>query len=218
MPRTAVKTQSYTGKESAISFETPFQKLTSDTFFRFAREYPKQEGVSTYVYQLFPKINRRKVGIDVNNIGTYKEPVTEQSLLMTHGSGRYLLKFSDANAPRGTTERAQATVEVYDPDIPNKIDPAELVLDDEKSRPWLDELRARGILKGESVVVQQNGNEAVVALADLTRKIFDERDKKGGIEKELTPIILKLLDRNSIDDAFKIAQQLKPNTVHLTTF
>lgn len=210
MPRRTAKSASTPSPDGPLDFDKSSQKLSQATFFRYAAEYPNQEGTSLYVYQLLPKNDRRKVGINTSYIAVYKEPITEAFLLRTHGSGRYWLTLTDANAPKGTTERATSTVEVYHPEIPNKIDPAELVLDDKNSQPWLDELRARGILKGETVATQQGGNEAVGVLADMTKRLFEDREKKGGIEKELTPIILKLLDRNSIDDAFKIAQQLKP--------
>lgn len=168
------------------------------------------------MYQLLPKNDRKKVGISTSYIAVYKEPITEDLLLLKHGSGRYWMTLTDANAQKGTTERATSVVEVYHPDIPNKINPDELVLDHKESQPWLDELRARGVLKGDSVAAAQSGNDAVAALADTTKRLLEDRDKKGGIEKELTPIILKLLERSPLDDAFKIASQLKPAESKLT--
>jgi len=200
-----------------LNFDEPFQKLTPPTFFRFGREYPNQEGVSWYVYQLLPKINRKQVGITTNYIGTYKEPLTEDQILAAHGSGKYWLTFTDANAPKGCTERASSTVEVYHPDMPNKIDPRELVLDDEKSKPYLDELRARGIVKGAEVT-QTGSNEAVTALADLNKRLLEERGKDSGIGKELMQLLLVQLQRKdtSIEDAMKLAALMKPAESPLT--
>jgi hypothetical protein len=214
MPRTATKKQAIsTGPAiDPLDFDRPFQQLRPETFYRFTREYPNKEAVSTYVYRLLPKINRSQVGIKTNYIAIHTEPIDEAFLLEKHGSGFYMLKFTDSNQPKGLAQRATTKLELSDPDFPPVVDPRELVLDDEKSRPWLDDLRARGILKGDAVSGATNESPAVEALADVTRKLLEARGEHGGFDKQITPIILKLLDQkpSTIDDAVKLASLMKP--------
>jgi len=193
-----------------LEFERPFQTLRPETFYRFTRDYPKKEAVSTYVYRLLPKINRSLVGIKTNYIGIHIEPLDEMTLLQKYGSGMYLLKFTDSNQAKGLTQRATSKVELSDPDFPSSVDPRELVLDDEKSRPYLDDLRARGVLKGEQVAGATNDNPAVGALADMTKQLLDERGKQSQLSDQFTPILLAMLQRNPMEEAFKIAERLKP--------
>jgi hypothetical protein len=138
------------------------------------------------------------------------------TLLQAHGSGFYMLKFTDSNQPKGVTQRATTKLELNDPDFPPVVDPRELVLDDEKSRPWLDDLRARGVLKGEQVSGATNESPAVDALADVTKKLLEDRGKDAQLGNQLTPIILEIIKRNPMKEAFEIADRLKPAESPLT--
>lgn len=214
--RAATDVQTAGSTPEPLDFSRPFQQLRPETFYRFTREYPNQEAVATYVYRLLPKINRAQVGIKTNYIAIHTEPVDEAMLLQAHGSGFYMLKFTDSNQPKGITQRATTKLELSDPDFPPVVDPRELVLDDEKSRPWLDDLRARGVLKGEHVSGATNESPAVDALADVTKKLLEDRGKEAQLGNQLTPIILEIIKRNPMKEAFEIADRLKPAESPLT--
>lgn len=218
MPRKSASTaaKSSSATMEPLDFDRPFQTLRPETFYRFSREYPNKEAVATYVYRLLPKINRAQVGIKTNYIAIHTDPVDEAMLLQAHGSGFYMLKFTDSNQPKGITQRATTKLELSDPDFPPMVDPRELVMDDEKSRPWLDDLRARGVIKGETVSGSTNESPAVGALADVTKKLLDDRGKQSGLASELTPIILEIIKRNPMKEAFEIADRLKPAESPLT--
>ena len=76
-----------------------------------------------------------------------KVAIDQEYLLRQHGSGKYHLKLSDANKPRGLTEVAKTTVEVFDPLCPPILNPVELVV----SATWNDRFVQKYIAAGWTV-------------------------------------------------------------------
>lgn len=130
----------------ALDFSKSRQKLAPETFYRFAREYPSTDGISIYVYRLTPRIDRGLAGIEDSNIEvlTNCRAIDEEYLLRQHGSGKYHLKFSDANKPGGLTEVARSTVEIYDPSVPPLVNPVELVVGAAGNDPYIQKYLREG--------------------------------------------------------------------------
>lgn len=170
--------------ETKLDFTKSFQKLSPETFYRFIREYPDQQGATVYVFRLLPKIDRRLVGIETKNIDKLADcsAFDEDYLLREHGTGRYMLTFTDSNKPKGMTEVAKCFAEVADPRIEPNLNPLELVV----SAPENERIVQRYIEKGYTV---DNG------------KLQAPRREESGTE-----VLAKTIDRLADQVASKPAQ------------
>ena len=135
------------------------KQLAPEQFFRAVREYPEKDGTCTYIYRVWPVIDKK---LEDEKAKTYidkvAEPIDEAYLLKHWGSGDFSLKFTDENKPRGHTQVCQTLVHLWDPEIPPVIeDYAELVLEAPANRSFVKGLRARGILPQEGEV-QKTGS------------------------------------------------------------
>lgn len=202
-----------------FDFSRSLQKLQPDSFFLFIKQYPHPEGTSIYVYRLKPAIDRRQAGIEDTNIEIIERlnDVDEEYLLRNHGSGKYHLKFTDANKAKGLTEVAKTTVEIYDPQAPPILNPIELVI----GAPGNDKLVNRYISEGWTVVDNKltppsaaDGGAGV--LAKTVHDLVQERERRPVDESGLAARLVEMLERRNnggIDDLEKflvLSEKLRP--------
>lgn len=128
------------------------KNLQSDQFFRVTREYQPRNGTTTYVYRLWPVIDRRLGPLGPNStsyIDKTAEPITDENcLLRKFGSGEYSVCFTDSNRPRGQTQICRTKLSLRHEELPPVLDLSELVLGDPLNKSYIDGLRARGVAVG----------------------------------------------------------------------
>lgn len=208
--------------EAPFDFSKSLQKLTPESFFQFVRQYPNNEGTQVYVYRLTPVIDRGQAGIDTSyidtQIGSAGSQLDEEYLLRTHGSGRYHLKFSDSNKPKGLTEVAKATVDLWDPRVDPIVDPAELVVSAPGNQKFIQPYLAKGWTVQEGKLTPPaSGESAAGKLADTVRDLAGQVAAKPAqpeTNNEMLRLVRELVqDRHQVDPtdrAFQIAERLRP--------
>lgn len=226
MPRT----KATTAPESSPSFDfnRPFQKLRWETFQKFQHEYPNQEAVSLYLYRLWPVIDRKLAGVNVKNIDVFKGPVSEEDLLRTHGSGKYLLTFNDTNRPKNQCKVAETKIDLNDNDFPPVLDQRELVVGIRENESYIAGLRARGLWEREKEApVQHSDNPATAELArlvsNMTGKLLDKEQAAAApadpfdqalrmltIMKEFSPKPTPIQQVDPYDVALKLVALVQP--------
>lgn len=122
-----------------------------EDFAFFLAGYPDMSGVLAYWYRLKPKIDLSRIGQDATNLMTTINPaeMTETFAAEKWGSGKYMLKFTDANRRSDQQEMARAFFEVDDPALPAKYDPRCLLLNDPVNADEVERLLAAGVLVRE---------------------------------------------------------------------
>jgi hypothetical protein len=146
-----------------FDFQRGSQRFSDpEEFRRFCEEYPSKQATVTYVYRIWPAINREQTGhtdsrLEKVTSATENAPpggvVTADYLARVWGSGIYLLMFNDLNNRHSQVAKCQ--VEINDPFLPPNIDPAELVLSGpkgEKNAPVI----ARYLQLGWTLVESRN--------------------------------------------------------------
>lgn len=182
-----------------LDFTRSLQKLQPDPFFLFIKQYPHPEGSSIYVYRLKPPIDRRQAGIEDSNIDIIEDAkiMDEDYLLRTHGSGKYHLKFTDANKPKGLTEVAKTTIEIYDPAVPPILNPVELVI----GAPGNDKIVQKYIGEGWTVLDNKltsptrDGGSAV--LAETVRDLIKDRQRPNPENEGIAARLVEVLERRN---------------------
>ncbi len=213
MPRKAANSQAL----EALDFNKSLQKLTPERFFRFIREYPAPDATSVYIYRLVPVIDRGLAGVEESNIDSTTALVDEEYILRTHGSGKYHLKYSDGNKPRGLTEVAKTTVEVWDPNVDPILNPVELVVSAPGNDKWVRKYLAKGwTVENGKLIQPPSGSEAGVlakTVSDLAERVAARPAASEAGNDVVRRALDVLTDRNRGDEletAFKIADRLRP--------
>jgi hypothetical protein len=146
-----------------FDFQRGSQRFSDpEEFRRFCEEYPSKQATVTYVYRIWPAINRQQTGHSDSSLekvtsATENAPpggiVTADYLSRVWGSGIYHLMFNDLNSRHSQVAKCQ--VEINDPFLTPNIDPAELVLSGpkgEKNAPVI----ARYLQLGWSIAESRN--------------------------------------------------------------
>ncbi len=208
-----------TPAEEKLDFSKSLQKLKPESFFRFIGEYPAKEGTSTYVYRVLPKIDRELAGIHTTNIDISTAPLDEDYLLRKHGSGRYHLKFSDANRPRGLTEVAKTTVEVWDPMVDPIINPVELLVSAPENDVWVRKFLSRGWTVEDGKLQQPASGSDAGVLAKTVSDMAERMAARPAESETATALVNRALDvlsrenrgrGDELERAFQIAERLRP--------
>jgi hypothetical protein len=213
----ARKSSSISTSLTEFDFSKSLQSLGPESFFRFTKQYPDHQATSAYVYRLLPTIDRKLAGVKDTNIEIIVPgEVDEERLLQAHGSGKYHLKFTDANRPKGLTEVAKCTVEIYDPKVPPILNPVELVV----TAAGNDRYVAKYLQEGWTVedgklmppAKQPDGN---VVLAETVRDLAG-RASAAPVESPALVRVIEMLDRRAngsgeeITRALALAERLQP--------
>ncbi len=125
------------------------QSFRSDRdFAAYLVGYPNKTGILAYVYRLRPAIDMALIGISENSILKTSNPaeMCQEFVASRFGRGKYLLKLSDANRPRGENEACRTWFEVDDPDLTPIYDPRTLKLGDVDNQDEIARLLQAGIL------------------------------------------------------------------------
>lgn len=178
MPRKAAVSANPDGAVAlTFDFNKSFQRLRWETFQQFQAQYPNWEGVSLYLYRLWPKIDRALGGIKHNYIDKFVEPVTETQLLREHGSGKYLLTLNDQNRPKQLQKVAETKIDLDDPDYPPRLNLKEVVVGHSDNQSFIEGLKARGLWIGEEAMTG-NDSQAVTEMARLVRDVTNKAVQK----------------------------------------
>jgi hypothetical protein len=178
-----------------------FKKAFRNTedFAFFLAGYPDMSGVLAYWYRLYPKIDLSRIGHTETNLVTTTKvsEMTEEYAAATWGSGKYMLKFTDANRAANQQEVARVWFTVDDPALPAKYDPRCLLLNDPVNADEVARLLASGVLvrEGEygSPVLKTAANAApAVAVAPPSPVFAPAPVLSGSLGDQL---LVKLLDR-----------------------
>lgn len=220
MPRTKRAAPAETEKPE-FDFNRSFQKLSWETFQKFQFAYPNKEGISLYLYRLWPLIDRKLTGQAVKNIDVFPGPVTEEDLLRKHGSGKYLLTFNDTNKPKTMTKVAETKIDLNDHDFPPVLDQNELIMGHRDNDSYIAGLKARGEWKRDTEMPHQNPDSAATAelaklVSNMTGKLldkeqppaqpdpFDQALRMLTIMKEFTPKPAAIQQADPYDVALKL--------------
>lgn len=216
MPRTKQAAAPET-EAPALDFNRSFQKLSWETFQKFQAAYPNKEGISLYLYRLWPLIDRKLTGQPVKNIDVFPGPVSEEDLLRKHGSGKYLLTFNDMNKPKAMCKVAETKININDHDFPPVLDQHEIIVGHRDNDSYIAGLKARGEWKRDNdMPVQNSDGTATAELARLAGKLidkekppaqpdpFDQALRMLTIVKELTPKPAPIQQADPYDVALKL--------------
>ena len=227
MPR---KSTTGATSEAPLDFSRSLQTLTPESFFRFIRQYPKPEGTQIYVYRVKPVIRREQAGISTSYIdslaGNVAAAFDPDYLLRTHGSGRFHLKLSDANKPKGLTEVAKTTADVWDPAVEPILNPIELLVNssDVETANCVQKYLAKGWTIQEVAapdgrkyprLTQPQNDSAAGKLADTVRDLAGQVAARPEGGSELVPLVRELVQQlrpthDPLDRAFQIADRMAP--------
>lgn len=125
-------------------------------FQAYVNGYPDKTGILAYIYRIKPAIDMSLVGIAENSIlktSTIAE-MTSEFIGARFGRGKYLLKFTDANRPKGETQVATTWLTCDDPDLPPIYDPATLKLGEPDNQDEISRLLQTGVLVRDSATGQ----------------------------------------------------------------
>jgi hypothetical protein len=216
-----VTTASADSDASELDYSKSLQKLPGETFFRFAATYPDQNGTSIYVYRVSPVIDRTLAGLKDSNIDVISGSalarcaVDEEYLLRQHGSGKYHIKFTDANKARGATEVAKTTIDVFDPNIPPLLNPLELVVGAKGNDRWIQQyLREGWTVQDNRLTPPEKGADGSAVLAKTISEMA-ARPANSATSDALVNRALDVLSQRGggdadIDRALAIAERLQP--------
>lgn len=233
MPRKRI-TPIRNGPAPEFDYTASFQRFTdSDLFARFCATYPKPEAAVTYVYRLFPVIDRGQAGSKDSSLEKVTGTVVDAEYLGTKwGSGRYHILFNDSSRPENLQQVAKCTVEVEDPLQPPNVNPAELVCEGpggDKNSAVISKylnmgwtiLDAKNELKPNTfkqlMVPSTNGGNAERVLAETVQSLALNRP-------DALPANAVVVDRDmlrelmagrksggdELERAFQIAERLRP--------
>lgn len=105
----------------------------AEAFMVYMAGYPNRDGITMYLYRLFPKIDLSLIGQRESNIqkGGYDDLqlFTRDAVAEKFGRGDYQVKVVDSNRPEGTREIVRsAQYRIPDADKPAIYDPRTLIL------------------------------------------------------------------------------------------
>jgi hypothetical protein len=117
-------------------------------FAAYLAGYPDKTGILAYVYRLKPMVDNSLAGIPQSYIDKIDNPanMTRDYLAAKHGCGKYMLKFSDANAPKNEQERCKTWFTVDDPDLKPIYDICTLKLGERDNQDEVARLLSTGEL------------------------------------------------------------------------
>ncbi len=181
---------------ASVDSSKPKRHVSPAEFFQLCANYGDKAATCFYIYRLWPVINRSLAGIKNSYI---EKAVTldASTLLRSHGSGKYQVRFTDSNRPRGMTEVYRTFVEFNEPDQPAVLDVRELDRGHRDNQSYIQGLVNRGLMPKEGEEMAGDGVKEVVGLArDMMQKMTDKPGKPEG---------------SDLDRALQIMQALKPN-------
>ena len=160
--------------QDIIDSVLPSQDLSPANFWRLCERWPAKDSSSVYVYRLWPVIDRRKAGQRYKYIDVWgpehKPPPSRDKLLKLHGSGQYMLKFTDKNRPRTAQEVAVMFLTLEETAYPAVINIEELVLEHPDNRSFVQSLKAQGLIERDDM-----DNTASTAIAELAETSREDR-------------------------------------------
>jgi len=203
-------------KSIEFDFTRSLQKLQPESFFAFIKQYPQPEATSTYVYRLKPAIDRRQAGIENTNIDVIADTamLDEEHLLREHGSGKYHLKFTDANRPKGLIEVAKTTIEIYDPAVPPILNPVELVIGAPGNDKLVNQYINEGWLVVDNKLSPPSRDNGSAVLAETLRDVL--KDQKPTADSGIAARLVEVLERRNngvveeLERFLTISERLQP--------
>jgi hypothetical protein len=201
--------------ETAVEPPSPAQApkiVPPDQFFAILRDYPDPTATATYIYRLWPIIDRTvsdpKSRKYIDKVG---DPIDMAYLLRTWGSGKYRLIFNDENRPMGKKQVMRTDLEIVDPECPPYIENLdEIDLEHKENRTFVAGLRQRGILPpapGPAPPATPEGS----AVAALSRIALDQvgRPQSSAAEAKAIDVIAEASKR-AVNMAFDQARPVDP--------
>lgn len=144
--------------------ESTTKNLTLDSIGKYVKTCAHPEQCISYVFRLEPVIDMRRVtGPDGQiNIEKIDGAPTREHLLAKHGNGVYQISFHDMSRPRARRRVGVTTIEIQEPGSIPLCDPATVVWDHPRNRPYVSALQTLGKLPPGVVIggagpVQANG-------------------------------------------------------------
>jgi hypothetical protein len=216
----------------------PFDYTRAKQAFRKPEEfaawmagYPNMTGVLAYFYRLAPRIDLSRIGIDATSIHhtTNPEQMTAEFCASRWGRGKYMLKFTDANA-KPEQEMARVWFDIDDPDLPPIYDPRTLLLNHPANADEVARLLHIGTLVRDSEFstprVRSEADKVIPMVASAAVPVVAPAAAPAGL---LSPslsdqVMLKLLERalpastpqtanEVLQQSFLIADRFKPVAV-----
>lgn len=143
-------------------------------FFDYWREIPEdvKPRMVVYIYRTFPLIDREKNG-KLNYIGKHTDDYLrdKNELLRIYGSGEYklIMRSVDLNKPICTCYTS-----VDDREFPPVVDIEDLIMDHPRNQSYIENLRARRILKPAGEMARDKAEEEDnVAVVEAVNKMAD---------------------------------------------
>lgn len=110
--------------------------------------YPNKTGILGYVYRLKPVVDNALAGISESTI--YKTSnvleMTQEFIGSKFGRGKYMLRLTDANRPKGESDVCKTWFQVDDPDLVPIYDYRTLKLGDPENQDEIARLLQAGVL------------------------------------------------------------------------
>ena len=125
------------------------QSLQNEKDFEaYLAGYPDKRGTLAYVYRLKPVVDNALAGIPQSYINKIDNPanMNRDFLASKHGRGKFMLKFSDANAPKNEQERCKTWFTIDDPDLKPIYDIRTLKLGEPENQDEVARLLSSGEL------------------------------------------------------------------------
>jgi hypothetical protein len=125
----------------------------SDDFVEYLAGYPDTSGLMAYYYRLVPKIDNSLIGLPESSILQTANPgeMQPEFARARWGRGRYMLRLSDANRPKGEQEVCRTWFEFDDPDLASIYDPRSLVVSDPVNAEEVARLIHSGVMVRDAV-------------------------------------------------------------------
>lgn len=207
-----------------FDFSISRKDLPPDQFFRFMEEYPDKSQVLCHLYRTGdPVIDRTLVGLEKLTIAVESNPITLEWIKQEFGSGTYFAMFNDDSRPAANNQNnvCKCTFTIREPNMPPKYNPAELDLEVEANRRYIDKALSDGWMiedftvtgkKGERItrrrLVRPEDAKPHAPAAPTAAPQFSGSDPMG----KLLPMILEAVKPKGdpLEQAFEIAKRLTP--------
>lgn len=131
-----------------------------------------------YLYRLWPRIDR---GGDNHYIGVMQEPVNQERLLQTYGSGRYMLWLKST---RPSKSIAKQTVALHRDDCPPKLDPSHVLADDPANERYF-QTWGRPQQAQHTPTAPQGNNDATQELASIVRGLTNRGTEIDSAQQQI---------------------------------
>lgn len=164
-------------------------------FDAYMAAYPDTSGLLAYYYRLEPKIDLSLIGLPGSSIlkTARVDEMTEAFAAAKWGRGKYMLKVTDSNRPRGEQESCRVFFKIDDPDLISVYDPRSLLVNDPDNADEVARLLQRGVMVRDAVTgAARVKTEYAVPAAVATTPPESEPVIS---QRFLTDMMLRVMDR-----------------------